>query len=193
MHRLIGRLSRLMAVAGGLVLCLLILLTCASVIGRMLNTFLHGRVEAIAPEFSAWALGLGIGPIYGDFEIVEAGVAFAIFAFMPLCQYSNGHAFVDIFTSKLSGRANRILAMIIEIIFASVLILIAVQLFDGMISKRRFGETTFLLQFPVWWSYAASLFAAVVAALVGVYMAVLRMRECIAGESLWAEGSGIRS
>ncbi len=193
MHRLIGRVSRLMAVAGGLVLCFLILLTCVSVIGRTLNTFLHGWIETIAPEFSAWALGLGIGPINGDFEVVEAGVAFAIFAFMPLCQYSSSHAFVDIFTSKLSGRANRILGMIIEIVFAVVLVLIAVQLFDGMMSKRRFGETTFLLQFPVWWSYAASLFAAVIAALVGVYMAILRIRESVSGQDLRAEGSGIRS
>jgi hypothetical protein len=44
-----------------------------------------------------------------------------------------------------------------------VLILISWRLYEGLLSKMSNGETTFLLQFPIWWAYAAS-FAASVAA-----------------------------
>ena len=155
----------------------LILLVCVSVFGRMLNTILHGPLESLAPALTTWALGLGVGPINGDFELVEAGIAFAIFAFLPYCQMTSGHASVDIFTAPLPEKARRILRAIIEFVFALALIIIAVQLFEGMASKRRYGETTFLLQFPVWWSYAMSLFAAVVAAATAVYMAFIRIME----------------
>lgn len=177
MHRLMDKLARAMAVIGGLVLSFLIILTFLSVLGRTLNSFLHRQVEAFAPEAAQWFLDLGIGPITGDFELVEAGVAFAIFAFLPHCQITSNHASVDIFTNMLPRRANRFLDMIIGIVFAAVLILIAVKLYDGMLSKKKYGETTFLLQFPIWWAYAASLFAAVTAAIAGVYMGVVRTLE----------------
>ena len=181
MHRLIERLAQFMAILGGIVLSLLIILTCVSVAGRLLNTALHGTIGSIAPGLSKWALDLGIGPVNGDFELVEAGVAFAIFAFLPLCQFTSGHAVVDVFTSRMSSKANQVLRMISEIVFAAVLVLIAVQLASGMLSKLRFGENTFILQFPVWWGYAASLSAAIVAAIVGVYMAGVRIYEVATG------------
>ncbi|WP_299083279.1 TRAP transporter small permease [uncultured Ruegeria sp.] len=186
MHRFIERLAHGMALLGGVALSLLILLTCLSVAGRVLNGMLHNWIGSLAPGFAEWALDLGIGPINGDFEIVEAGVAFAIFAFMPLCQLTSGHAVVDIFTSNLSPRVNRVLRMLTEVVFAIVLVVIAVQLFGGMLAKQRFGENTFILQFPVWWGYAASFVAAALGAIVGIYMAGLRCREWLVGEDLEA-------
>jgi hypothetical protein len=171
------KLGRFMAVLGGLVLSALILLTCLSVLGRTLNTVLHGWMGTIAPGFSKWLLNLGVGPIEGDFELVEAGVAFAIFAFLPLCQIKSMHASVDILANTFPRWLNRFLRMITEVIFAAVLVVIAWRLYEGMLSKRSYGETTFLLEFPIWWSYAASLFAAIVAAMAGVYMALVRIYE----------------
>jgi len=182
-------LARGMAVVGGTVLSLLIALTCLSVLGRFLNSFLHNQVEFFAPGVAKWFLDLGIGPITGDFELVEAGVAFAIFAFLPICQITAGHASVDVFTNLLPRRANRFMIMVTEIVFGAVLVLIAWKLFDGMLSKRRYGETTFLLQFPIWWAYAASLFAAVTAAIAGVYMAWVRVIEFLLGKSI-IQGAG---
>ena len=140
-------------------------------------------MKSISPEFANWALALGVGPINGDFELVEAGVAFAVFAFLPLCQLTSGHAVVDIFTAALPQKGKQFLAMIIDSVFAAVLILITVQLFGGTLSKYRFGETTFLLQFPVWWSYAASFAAALVASLVGVYVATMRLSQFVTGKT----------
>ena len=135
------------------------------------------------PELATWLLGLGIGPINGDFELVEAGVAFAVFAFLPLCQISGGHASVDVFTARMSARANRVLARVSDTLFAAVLVLIAVQLARGLLSKYGSGQTSFLLEFPLWWAYAASLIGAVAAALVAVYLAVMQWGAALSGTS----------
>ncbi len=183
-------LARFMAILGGLVLSALILLTCVSILGRQLNGFLHSDfMERVAPGFAEWALNMGVGPVMGDFELVEAGVAFAIFAFIPFCQITAGHASVNIFTNFLPLRANRFLTMVIEIVFAAVLVLIAWRLYEGMMSKRGFGETTFLLQFPVWWAYAASLVGAVTAAIVGIYMGAVRVFEFLTGRIIILDGT----
>lgn len=182
MYSLVDRLARLFAQLGGLVLAALIILTCLSIAGRSLNGVLHADlVQSIIPGVANSLLDLGIGPINGDFELVEAGMAFSIFAFLPLCQLNGAHASVDIFTSALPMRANRILRTVIEIVFAAVLVLIAWQLFEGMLSKRSSGQTTFLLEFPVWWAYAVSLVAAVMAAFVSIYVACMRVVEAVTG------------
>ena len=191
MHRLMLGLAKLMAILGGIVLSALILLTCISVLGRSLNGIFHGDfMERVAPGFAQWMIDLGVGPVNGDFELVEAGVAFAIFAFIPLCQITAGHASVDVFANAFPRWLDRTLRTLTEIVFAAVLVLIAWRLYDGMLSKMRFGETTFLIQFPVWWAYAASLVGAVMAAIVGVYMACIRVIEYVTGRTLVPEGAG---
>ncbi|WP_211096160.1 TRAP transporter small permease [Flavimaricola marinus] len=179
------KLSRLMAYLGGLMLIALILMACVSIVGRSLNGVLHSDFfQGGLKGFADWALALGIGPINGDFELIEAGIAFSIFSFLPLCQISGGHATVDIFTSQMSDRANRILRVIIDILFAAVIVLIAVQLLGGMQSKMRSGQTTLLIQFPVWWAYAPSVVGAAVAAIISIYIAVVRLAEAATGQAI---------
>ena len=174
-----------MAVLGGVVLCALIVLICVSILGRTLNTVLYSdAIQYLMPAFAEWAIATGIGPVQGDFEVVEAGMAFTIFAFIPYCHITQGHASVDIFTNWWSERAQRVLRMIIDILFAIVLVIIAAQLESGMQSKLRTGQTTFLLQFPIWWAYAFSLAGAIAAALVGVYMAFVRIFEAFSGQTV---------
>ena len=191
MRNLATQAARLMAICGGLVLTVLIVLICISVIGRSLNGLLHGWIGAVMPGVSAWALDLGVGPINGDFELVEAGVAFAIFAFLPLCQISAGHASVDIFTAKLPIRINRVLQLAIDVIFALVLIAIAYQLYNGMLSKQRYGDTTFLLQFPIWWAYAASLSGSILTAVISLYVVGIRAWELMRGEDILSQEAGL--
>ena len=191
MKNLATQAARLMAICGGLVLTVLIVLICISVIGRSLNGLLHGWIGAVMPGISAWALDLGVGPINGDFELVEVGVAFAIFAFLPLCQISAGHASVDIFTAKLPTRINRLLQLAIDVIFAVVLIAIAYQLYNGMLSKQRYGDTTFLLQFPIWWAYAASLSGSILTAVISFYVAGIRALELMRGEDILSQEAGL--
>lgn len=184
-------LARFMAIMGGLVLSLLIFLTCISIAGRILNGLFHSNfMEANAAGFSEWMIKIGVGPVNGDFELVEAGVAFAIFAFLPLCQITAGHASVDIFTNMLPRGFNRFSLMVTDIVFAAVLILIAWRLYEGMMSKMSYNETTFLLQFPIWWAYAASFVGAVVAAIVGVYVGLARVFELVSGRIIITDGAG---
>lgn len=185
MHSFFLRLSRLMAYLGGLMLAALIVLTCTSIIGRELNSVFHYMAKNdVLPLVGRYFLDLGVGPVNGDFELIETGVAFAIFAFLPLCQITGGHATVDVFTSNLSPKVNRVLRMLSELAFAFVLVLIAVQLFSGMQSKIRSGTTTYLIEFPLWWAYALSLVGATTAAVVGVYMAIVRVGEVVTGQSM---------
>ena len=64
------------------------------------------------------------------------------------------------------------------------MVLIAVQLFSGMQSKHASGQTTLLLQFPVWWGYALCVPGAVAAALVAVHIAVSRFIEVTTGRTV---------
>ncbi len=183
MHMLMVRTGRLMAYLGGVVLIGLVVVTCISVLGRIGNTL--GHSEGLEFVFAPLAdLLKHLGPVRGDFEIVETGVAFAIFAFFPWCQLVQGHATVDLFTSALPRGAQRFLVALWEILLAAVLGVLAWRLIVGALDKASNGETTFLLQFPVWWGFALCSVAAVVASLVAVYVAITRVREAMQGRDL---------
>lgn len=189
MHSFMMTLARALAILGGLVLSALVVMTCLSIVGREINALMAGDwMQGAAPGLANWILGLGIAQVKGDAELVEMGMAFTIFCFLPLCQITASHAAVDIFTAQLSGRVNRVLRMLAEVGFAAVLILIAWKLGKGTMAKFSNGETTWLLQIPFWWSYALSLVAAIVAAVVAVYMAVMRIAEVATGQILVAQG-----
>lgn len=153
---------------GGLVLLCLIAVTCLSILGRSANTIGHGDwLAASFPALAGWLVKLG--PINGDFEIVEAGVAFAIFAFLPWCTIERGHATVDLFTSKLPDRANQVLALLWDIVYAGVMIVITWRLYEGTQNKIRYGETSFMLEYPIWWGFAACTVAAAITCVVCIY------------------------
>lgn len=191
LHKGFVGLSRLMAVLGGIVLAALILLMCLSVLGRTMNGWLHAMIGAgILPGFAEGLIALGVGPVNGDFELVETGIAFSIFAFIPFCQVTAGHASVDIFTNFLPRPVQRLLRMLAELLFAAALVVIANQLWEGLASKQRSGTTTFLLQFPIWWAYALSLIGAVAAAIVGCWMALVRVYETVTSRVIVPDEAG---
>jgi TRAP-type C4-dicarboxylate transport system permease small subunit len=184
MQSIVTRVARVMAIAGGLVLTVLVILVCISVTGRGLNTLGHSDLlEGALPGLASWLVGTGVGPVSGDFELVEAGIAFAIFSFLPITQLYSAHASVDVFTNLLPGRTNRVLQAFWEVVLAIVIVVIGWRLFVGFTEKLDNGQTTFLLQFPVWWAYGASFLASVVAALVGIYCAVGRVLEVLTGRA----------
>jgi TRAP-type C4-dicarboxylate transport system permease small subunit len=178
------RMARSMAILGGLVLTVLIVLTCISVLGRGGNTFGHSEfLTSLAPGLAEALIGTGIGPVRGDFELVEAGIAFAIFAFLPLCQLHGGHATVDVFTSYLPARINNALIAFWEVLLSATILLITWRLFEGLTGKFGNGEITYILQFPVWYAYAASFAAAVIASVVALYCAAARVTGLLTGRS----------
>ena len=162
MYRVMSGLAHGIAVIGGLVLLAIIIMTCVSLLGRE----------------------TGLGEITGNYEILEAGVAFAIFSFFPICQLYGGHATVDVFTSGLGPRALRWLAAFWEVILSAIIVFLAWRLFGGLERYWNNGETTLFLQFPVWWAYGASFSAACIAGIVAVYCAAVRVLEAATGRAI---------
>ena len=133
MHQVFWFLARTMALVGGMVLSGLIVMTTVSIIGRSASTIAHSDFgkEWIAP-ISDFLISLGIGPVPGDFELVEAGIAFCIFSFLPWCQITQGHATVDLLTSFFSRQANRLVELVGDLLLSVVTLLITWRLYAGM-------------------------------------------------------------
>jgi len=153
----------------------LVLSTTASIIGRSINTI--GHSDAISGlGWLATALQ-SFGPINGDYELVEAGVAIAIFAFLPWCQLTRAHATVDVLTSFLGPRLNAILALLWDVLLTAIFVVVTWRISIATGEKLRYGETTFLLQMPVWWPYAICTALVGIAACVGLYVIWLRLKD----------------
>ena len=155
MHRLIQSLARTTALLGGLVLLTLVIMTTLSILGRT----------------------SGLGEITGNYELLEAGVAFAIFSFLPITQLYGAHAKVDVFTAALPPRANRWIAAFWEAVLLLVILLIVWRLYEGTLSHYKRGGTTTFLQFPLWWPYTASFIAGLVASVTALYCTAMRLIE----------------
>lgn len=147
--------------AGGFVLVAITLVTVVSITGR-------------AFVFA------GLKPVPGDFELVEAGTAFAVFSFLPWCQINRGHASVEIFTASFPGLANRLIDLVTDFLMLAVALLIAWRHLEGTLDKYGNGETTFILQFPLWWAYAASLVGAFIFIIVAAFCLIRSFSELVA-------------
>lgn len=149
--RLVHGLARWTAIVGGLIIVVAALVTTLSVSGRAL-------------------ISTGLGSIRGDFELVEVGVGFAVFAFLPYAHLTRAHAIVTIVTERFSARANAALVFISDLLMLVAALFLAWRHFYGMLDKLDYGETTLLLRLPLWWSYAASMVGAAVFVIVAAYV-----------------------
>jgi len=157
------QIARGMALLGGAVLLILVIITCISIFGR-----------ALIP------LDIGLGPIQGIYDYTEIGMATAVFAFLPWCQFNRGHAVVDLFKASYSDHINGFLDVIFDIAMLIAAFLIAHRLYLGMLDKQRYNETTLIAQVPVWLGYAASLVGAVAFVYVAAFC-VIRSIRILAG------------
>lgn len=151
--RFIHHLATASALAGGAVLIALVLITVASVAGRALDV-------------------AGLGQIPGDFELVEAGTAFAVFAFLPWCQITRGHAAVEILTDRFPAKVRTMLAMLADWLFLAAALVVAWRLWLGLLDQIAFPQTTLILQFPLWWAYAGAMAGAALFVVVSAWCAL---------------------
>lgn len=183
--RAVRAIAVAMAFLGGVALTALIVMVCLSILGRTATGMLHsGVMQTHLPGLANWLLATGIGPIRGDYELVESGMAFAISAFLSWCHLSAGHATVDLLADRFPPWAQRAIEAVIALVFAAVLVLIALKLHEGMNAQMRRRTTTFLLQYPVWWSYLGALIPAYVAAGIACYVALVRTAEAVLNRRL---------
>jgi len=132
------RLARVVAIAGGMLLIGVVLMTVISVLGRYL--------------FNA--------PIPGDYELTELACGIAVFAFFPYCHARSGNIVVEFFTGRLPARHKTALGTVHNIVFTLVAGLITWRLFVGGMHKFEDGETTLFLGIPIHWAYFSALLGA---------------------------------
>lgn len=176
---LIGRfvygLAKYVALAGGAVLVAIIGVTAVSIIGRMMIPL-------------NLAFGTDFGPIMGDYEIVEAGMAFAIFAFLPWCQLTQGHAVVAILTDRFPVRYTAVVQFLVDLLFLIVASFIAWRHFVGLLDKLGYNETTFILRLPLWWWYAGGMVGAVTLIVITAYCVVRSGANAVSREPQMPSG-----
>jgi TRAP-type C4-dicarboxylate transport system permease small subunit len=126
-------LAKLCAIAAGMLLTVITLMTCVSVIGR--NTI--GKT------------------IVGDFELTGAAAGAAIALFLPWCQMRRGNIIVDFFTAKASVRTNERLDRFGALLFAFALALMCWRTTIGGINAWRSQSGTMMIGFPEWIIYTA--------------------------------------
>ena len=168
-ERFASQLSKGLVFFGGAVLTALAFMTVLSTIGRAFV-----------------GLQIGLGPIPGDFELVEAGTAVSVFCFMSWCQLNQGHVTVDIFTNQFGQRANALLILIVNSLIFIVAFVIAWRLWMGFGEQVTwfsqpirdligFGykpftnNTTYILGMPFWYSYLLSFIGAFCFALISAF------------------------
>ena len=132
------RLARVVAIAGGMLMIGVVLMTVISVLGRYL--------------FNA--------PIPGDYELTELACGIAVFAFFAHCHARSGNIVVEFFTGRLRARHKTALATAHNIAFTLVAGLITWRLFVGGMHKLQDGETTLFLGIPLHWAYFCALLGA---------------------------------
>ncbi len=120
------RLSRLVAVFGGLILTAAGLLTVVSVIARYLF----------------------LSPIDGDYELVEAGTAIAVFAFLPYCQMVKGNVIVDFFTAHYRPAIRCTLDALGGLVFTLTAGLVTWRMVEGGLGFYETGELTVIMEIP---------------------------------------------
>jgi TRAP-type C4-dicarboxylate transport system permease small subunit len=129
------------------VFTLIALLSVASIAGRALS-------------------GAGLGPVPGDFELVEAGTALAVFCFLPWAHLKRSHAAVDLFWGVYPPPFRRAFTLLADTLMLAVWLLLVWRMGLALEDYRSNAEVTFILQMPVWWAYAVSMLPATFGCLV---------------------------
>ncbi|WP_434515235.1 TRAP transporter small permease [Dechloromonas sp. ARDL1] len=120
--------GKAMAISGGVLFILLIVMSLVSIIGRK----------------------LGFGSVNGDIELMQAGTAVAATAFLPYCTLLGEHIKVDFFTENMRDTLKRTIDGIAEVLFAAVSALLVWRTILSAIATHESQEVTTLVSLPLW-------------------------------------------
>ena len=130
---ILRQVSLLFAVLGGAVACVVAAMTVTSIVMRATVS----------------------RPIAGDVELTQFGIALAISLCLPWAQLHGANIIVDFFTQTLPDRASRRLDAIGALLLAAMCALLSWRTSVGAVSVREAGETSMILDLPMWWTYAS--------------------------------------
>ena len=148
--RLLEVLAKLCAIAAGVLLTVVTLMTCVSLLGRNL-------------------IGTSI---VGDFELSGAAAGAAIALFMPWCQLQRGNIIVDFFTAKAGERTIAGLDRFGALLLGLTMALLAWRTTLGGINAWKSGSGTMLIGFPEWIVYAGMVPPLALTAVIGLAQAL---------------------
>ena len=157
--RVLLAVSKTAAAAGGLVFVAIVGMSIVSIVGRKLFSM----------------------PVPGDFELVEMGSAVGASYFFAYCHLNRGDVKVDFFTQHWSAAKVMSLDAIGSLLIGLFASLIAWRTTVGAISLREVGESSAILDWPMWIVRLAMVPGFVLMALAGFYMAVHFVRAARRG------------
>lgn len=128
-----ARIARILALGGGFLVVGLAVLVTTSVLMR-------------------WLGGQGVD---GDFEMVQMGLALAVFAFLPLCQAHRGNVMVDTFTLRLPAWMQAAIDALWDLVYAAFAGFIAWRLAIGAMEAFTSHTTSMVLGLPIHYAIAA--------------------------------------
>jgi TRAP-type C4-dicarboxylate transport system permease small subunit len=127
----VARLATALALAGGVALLGVALLTTASVLLR-------------------W---LGGGPVTGDVEMVQLGGGLAVLGFLAYGTLMRATVFVDSFTTWLPRRVTRAMDAFWSLLWGATAVVLAERMAVGASEALANRTTTIgLLGLPLWWA-----------------------------------------
>lgn len=128
---LLRGIIRAWALAGGLIILALVLITAASAVSNLL--------------FNA--------PFAGEYELAKHFVGIAIFTFLPYCQLTGANVTVDIFTTGFGPRAKAAMLLASSLLAAAFAILLLHQMSLGFGDYLRYPEETAVLHLRLWTAF----------------------------------------
>ena len=153
--RVLLTVTRLFALAGGLVLCAMALLTTVSVTGRrFFNT-----------------------PVTGDFELIAIGTGVCVFAFLPYCHFKRENVLVDFFMSGAPDWAKSFFDAVGNLAYTLIIALMVWRMALGGIDLYHADEMTMVLEFTRWWTFPAAILCLVLLFVVCAYSFVRSVEE----------------
>ncbi len=150
-------LAKLCAIAAGMLLTAITLMTCASLIGR--NT-------------TGWTL-------VGDFELTASAAGAAIALFLPLCQLRRVNVIVDFFTARASARATARMDRLGALLLGVAMALMTWRTAIGGLNAWSSGAGSMMLGFPEWIVYVCMVPALALTAVIGLAQGVFGFGEAV--------------
>lgn len=127
--------AKWLAIAGGVLLCVIAALTTISVSGRSVFDM----------------------PIPGDFELVAIGTGLGVFAFLPWCQLNRGNVLVDFFMTMAPPRAKAFCDMIGGLFYLIIATILTWRMIYGGLDMYNYDEVSMTINFPRWTTFPPSI------------------------------------
>lgn len=164
MVSLLHSVIRLWALAGGVVLLGIVLLTAVNAAGFTLDLILG-------------PFGVSVGGVSGYEDAVELFIGAAALAMFPYCQLQKGNVSVDIFMEMAPYRLQAAIDFISDIVLAVIAFYIGYMTIYGGIEAYEDGATSPILALPFWPFFIPAVFSCFLWALAALITAFTPMDE----------------